>query len=106
MRQGSRSVAPIQADNAVPPLTLRLFGPFELRLNGEILPCLRYRKSQSVVALLALRQGLEVEREWLTDRLWPESRGTQALRNCLTDLRRALGPQAGRLNSRTPRMLG
>jgi non-specific serine/threonine protein kinase len=71
-----------------------------------LLSCLRYRKSQSVLALLALRASAEVERDWLAALLWPESTGTQALRNCLTDLRHALGPQASRLRSRTPHTVG
>jgi DNA-binding SARP family transcriptional activator len=80
-----------------------LFGPFEVHVNGQPLSRLRLRKSQSILALLTLRQGCEIERDWLAGLLWPASPGTQTLRNCLTDLRRALGPEAARLRSPSPR---
>jgi predicted ATPase/DNA-binding SARP family transcriptional activator len=86
-------------------LRIRLFGPFEVRVNGQPIRRLRFRKSQALFALLALRHGQEVERGWLAAQLWPESPGTQALRNCLSDLRQALGPEAGRLHSPTSRTL-
>jgi predicted ATPase/DNA-binding SARP family transcriptional activator len=89
-------------------LSIRLFGPFAVRLNCEPLPRLRFRKSQSVLALLALRRCREVERDWLAALLWPEATPFAArhgLRKCLTDLRHALGPEAGRLRSPMPRTL-
>src|SRR5207249_4463459 len=81
---------------------------FAVRLNGRPLPRPTYRKSQSALALLALRHGCEVEREWLSGLLWPEatpSAGLNSLRKCLTDLRHALGAEAGRLRSPMPRTL-
>jgi predicted ATPase/DNA-binding SARP family transcriptional activator len=89
-------------------LSIRLFGPFAVRLNGRPLPRLAFRKSQSALALLALRHGGEVEREWLSGLLWPEaapSAALNSLRKCLTDLRHALGAEAGRLRSPMPRTL-
>jgi predicted ATPase/class 3 adenylate cyclase len=58
--------------------------------------------------LLALRGGREVERSWVAGTLWPESAEAPAahsLRNCLTDLRHALGVEAYRLRSLTPQSL-
>jgi predicted ATPase/class 3 adenylate cyclase len=101
-------VAVTQSDRAGSPLALRLFGPFEARWNGDPLPPLRTRKGQWLFALLALRAGQEVERAWLAGLLWPESSEAQALanlRNSLTDLRGALGPEEARLRSPTPRTL-
>lgn len=95
-------------DDAVPPLSVRLFGPFEVRVSGQPLPHLSFRKSQSVLALLALRPGREAERDWLAGLLWPDRSQASALhslRNCLTDLRRALRAEAGRLRSPTPHTL-
>src|SRR5207237_9019811 len=92
----------------IPPLVLRLFGPFEVHVNGQALPRLRSRKGQSLLALLALRHGTEVERPWLAGLLWPDRSTSQALatmRRDLTDLRRALGPEAGRLRYPTPHSL-
>jgi predicted ATPase/DNA-binding SARP family transcriptional activator/uncharacterized protein HemY len=91
-----------------PPLTLYLFGPFEGRLHGAPLPRLRSRKGRWLLALLALRHGRGAERDWLAGTLWPESTDAQAaqnLRMALTDLRRALGPEADRLRSVTRRTL-
>src|SRR5947207_14739131 len=87
-------------------LGIRLFGPFEAQLAGQPLPPLRSRKGEWLLALLVLRHGREVERDWLKGLLWPESREPQAsanLRQSLADLRRALGPEAGRLRSPKPR---
>jgi non-specific serine/threonine protein kinase len=88
-----------------PSLHIRLFGPFEARLNDQPLARLRFHKSQSVLALLALRRGTPAERRWLAGLLWPDRLDAQMLRNCLSDLRRALGPQADRLTCPTPQSL-
>jgi predicted ATPase/class 3 adenylate cyclase/DNA-binding SARP family transcriptional activator len=92
-------------DRTAAPLSLSLFGPFEVSLNGVDLPRLRTRKGQWLLALLALRHDTDVKRAWLAGTLWPDSPDSFALaslRKSLTDLRRALGPEAGRLRSPTP----
>jgi predicted ATPase/class 3 adenylate cyclase len=94
-------VAASGPDRAGSPLYICLFGPFEVCLHGHPLPRLRYQKSQWLLALLALRRGAEVERDWLAGLLWPESTERQALRNSLSDLRRGLGLEADRLRSPT-----
>ncbi|HLV79226.1 MAG TPA: BTAD domain-containing putative transcriptional regulator, partial [Chthonomonadaceae bacterium] len=89
-------------------LTLRLLGTFEVLAAGQPLPRLRTRKGRWLLALLALRHHQELERSWLAGALWPESLEEQALTNlriCLFDLRRALGDQAYRLRSPSPRTL-
>jgi predicted ATPase/DNA-binding SARP family transcriptional activator len=95
-------------DSLAYPLTLRLFGPMEVRVNGAPLPRLRSRKGFFVLALLALRHGADVQRDWVGGTLWPESDEPQmlaSLRKTLTDLRAALGAEARRLRSPTPRTL-
>ena len=90
------------------PLRIRLFGSIEVQVNGQPLPRLRSRKGQELLALLVLRQGRQVERDWLAGVLWVESGESQALANLrltLTDLRKALGAQAQRLSAPTPRTL-
>src|SRR5690242_16270642 len=97
----SETTAAAERDTAAP-MTLRLLGPFDVRLHGNLAPRFRSRKEQWLLALLALRHGAEVDRAWLAGTLWPDSSEAAAyasLRNCLKDLRRALGPQAGRLCS-------
>ena len=94
---------------ATSPLSIRLFGPFEVQVQGRPLPPLRSRKGFWLLALLVLRQGREVERDWLAGALWPDSEPSDALRNLrisLADLRQALGEQAGRLHSPNTRLLG
>src|SRR5262249_50682995 len=63
------------------------------------------RKSQWLLALLALRQGREVSREWLAETLWPESDPSKALGNLrqslANDLRPALGTSASLLRAPT-----
>lgn len=70
-------------------------------MNGSPLPRLHSRKEPWLLALLALQQGAPIERRWLAGILWPDSTAGQTLRNCLSDLRRALGPEAARLRSPT-----
>jgi predicted ATPase/DNA-binding SARP family transcriptional activator len=84
---------------------LRLFGPFAATVHGEPLPRLRSRKGQWLLALLALRQGRDVARQWLAGILWPECDESHAyynLRQCLSNLRAALGVESCRLQSSTP----
>jgi predicted ATPase/DNA-binding SARP family transcriptional activator len=90
------------------PLHVRLFGPVEVCVHGATLPRLRSRKGYWLLALLTLRPGSEVERAWVVATLWPESPLPAALanlRSSLKDLRHALGPEAWRLASPTPRTL-
>jgi predicted ATPase/DNA-binding SARP family transcriptional activator len=88
------------------PLVLSLFGPFQAWVNGVPLPHLRTRKGQWLLALLALQSGRPVERDWLAGILWPDSvHFRESLRVSLKDLRRALGSEAPRVYSPTPRTL-
>src|SRR5947199_4934980 len=88
-----------------PSLDIRLFGPMAVLLESRPLPPLRSRKVHYLLALLALRAGREVEREWLAATLWPESEGQQGyynLRRALYDLRQGLGPREDLIQSPTP----
>jgi DNA-binding SARP family transcriptional activator len=88
--------------------SLRLLGPFQVQVDGRPLPRLRTRKEEWLLALLALRSGAPLPRPWLAGTLWPGSSETAALaclRTALTDLRRALDTEAGRLQSPTPHSL-
>jgi predicted ATPase/DNA-binding SARP family transcriptional activator/uncharacterized protein HemY len=89
-------------------LRIQLFGPMEVRIGSDPLPRLRSRKGLWLLALLALRDGREVERDWLAGTLWPECSEVDArrsLRQSLHDLRLALGPEAWRLIGATARTL-
>jgi predicted ATPase/DNA-binding SARP family transcriptional activator len=83
-------------------LTLRLLGPFDARLGGEPLPRLRSRKGEWLLSLLVLHHGRSLDRSWLAALLWPDSeteQGLAYLRQSLTNLRAALGPEGCRLVS-------
>ncbi|MBC8104713.1 MAG: hypothetical protein H7Z41_19230, partial [Cytophagales bacterium] len=56
----------------VAPLTITLFGPLSVLVNGQPIPHLRSRKAQWLLALLTLRGGRPVQREWLAGTLWPD----------------------------------
>src|SRR5690348_13529714 len=89
-------------------LEVRLFGSMEVCAGGRPLPRLRSRKGQWLLALLALRAGREVDREWLAGTLWPdcdEADGRHSLRQSLYDLRLALGSEARRLTGEASRTL-
>src|SRR5688500_16136270 len=89
-------------------VTIRVFGRMEVRIGGEPMPALRTRKGLYVLALLALRHGRSVDRAWVAELLWPESGPAEALANlrrALTDLRRALGPEARRIEAPTQNTL-
>jgi DNA-binding SARP family transcriptional activator len=95
-------------DPGTPPLAISLLGPFAVRVNGAQLPRLRWRKGEAILTVLTLRHDRPVGRTWLAGLLWPdcaESQGLATLRRYLTDLRRALGPEACRLHSPTPSSL-
>jgi predicted ATPase/DNA-binding SARP family transcriptional activator len=97
------------SDASTSPLIIRLFGPFEVQLDGVSLPPFRTRKAEWLLALLALRAGVQIERDWLAGGLWPDSPEAAAranLRSSLRDVRQALGPEAGRLRSATTRTVG
>ena len=92
------------------PATLRLqfFGAWTWCLGETVLPRLRSRQGQWLLALLVLKRAAPVERAWLAAALWPESSDSQSLYNLrrnLSDLRQALGDEVWRLRSPTPRTL-
>ena len=93
---------PALSKTIAPPLTISLFGPLSVLVEGQSLPHLRSRKAQWLLALLTLRNGRSVEREWLAGTLWPEVESSLAfanLRPILSELRKALGSQSERLQS-------
>ncbi len=87
-----------------PELQISLMGPFDVRIDGRSMPRVRSRKEHWLLALLVLRHGREVRRDWLAETLWPDSRIDQSrayLRLSLCLLKKALGSQSARLQSPT-----
>jgi predicted ATPase/DNA-binding SARP family transcriptional activator len=83
-------------------LSITLFGPLQVRVNGLPLPPCRSRKPLWLLAMLSLRPNRPVQRAWLAGTLWPDSDQSQAfanLRPALSELRSALAAEAKRLQS-------
>lgn len=62
----------------------------------------RGMKDRGLLALLLLSPGQRRTRQWLQDRLWSDRTAEQAAHSCrqsLSAVRRALGPEAGRLRT-------
>src|SRR5579872_4498696 len=86
------------------PLTIHLFGPMRVLIQGEPMPRVRSRSVEWLLALLVLRHGRTVQRSWLAGTLWPDSEESQALQNlrhALLSLRQALGAESVRILSPT-----
>ncbi|WP_157465301.1 AAA family ATPase [Deinococcus apachensis] len=79
-------------------LELRVLGPPEVRVDGEVRP-VRARKALALLGYLALEPGPHA-RETLAALFWPDSApevARSSLRNSLTSLRQALGPASARV---------
>lgn len=84
------------------PLTIQLFGPMRVLVDGQLLPPVRSRKMLWLLALLTLRHGRPVTREWIAGTLWPDADHDAALANLrpvIHGLRAALGTGCERLRS-------
>src|SRR5947208_1835183 len=74
-------------------LTIHLLGPLVINSDGCRLDKLP-KKARALLAFLAAQNGEAVSRERLADLLWPyqgSEQGRHSLRNCLLELRKALG---------------
>jgi len=75
-------------------LQITLLGGFEASLGSDNRLALKGRKTQALLALLAVSPGTSISREKLTYLLWSDRSDEQArgsLRQALAELRRALG---------------
>lgn len=81
---------------------IRMIGMFEVRDDDGHDRTPRGAKARALLALLAQTPGHRRPRRWLEARLWSDRGQEQAsgsLRQALTEVRKALGPLAGRLSS-------
>jgi DNA-binding SARP family transcriptional activator len=77
-------------------LSINMLGPLVIKHNDFWLDKLP-KKARALLAFLAAQKGQAVSRERLADLLWPYQSSEQArhsLRNCLLELRKALGRDA------------
>jgi hypothetical protein len=87
-------VVDAQDGHAAGILFLDLAGPLRLRDATGVDLTPRARKAQGLLALLGTSPGLRRSRTWLQDKLWSDrgqQQGASSLRQCLTEIRAALG---------------
>jgi tetratricopeptide (TPR) repeat protein len=83
-------------------LRLNLFGPLSLRDASGIDYTPKARKAQGLLALVATTPTLRRSRGWLKAKLWSdraEEQASASLRQCLCEIREALGPYVGCLRT-------
>jgi len=79
-------------------LQLRLLGPFQMNGANPVIP----QRAKGLIAYLAIHAERSISRDTLATLLWSYSASRQArqsLRQCLTDVRTALGPAKGALEA-------
>lgn len=91
------------------PVSVRLFGPFELRIDGSLVPKFATAQGQALLAYLCLNPDPH-PREKLADLFWPEhlpARAGQNLRKTLSRMRGGLPSQPNglQINRRTVQLL-
>src|SRR5688572_14215662 len=94
-----------QDNPTAPPLAIRLFGTFELRVHGGEAIHACPRRAHWLLALLVLRRENPLSRARLAEELWPDAAPELAslyLRRTLASLRGALGAERGRIQSPSP----
>jgi len=83
-----------------PPLSIRCFGDFELRVHGRSLPMAGVKpRTRALLRRLCADAGSAVHREVLLDALWPDSEADVAGRSlhvAVSSLRQALEPGIAR----------
>ena len=83
-----------------PPVAIRLFGGFELRLEGRSVDLVGVRpRARTLLRLLCLNAGTALHHETIEAALWPEADAEASSRNlhvAIASLRRALEPTVAR----------
>lgn len=88
--------------NRTPLVELRLFGPFDARLDGQTIP-LRNRKADRLLAYLALRDRI-LSSDIVLEEVWgPQDEST--LNKAVGELRQILGEKAVELRHQTIRLM-
>lgn len=83
-------------------MRVRMMGEFQVMDETGVDRTPRGAKARALIALLCRTPGYRRPRRWLEGKLWSDRGAEQAsgsLRQALTEVRRALGPLAGRLQS-------
>lgn len=83
-------------------MRVRVDGPFRVTRDDSTDITPKGMKERALFGMLALSPGQRRTRAWLQDKLWSESDAEKASGSCrqaLANLRKALGPERGRLRS-------
>jgi DNA-binding SARP family transcriptional activator len=88
-----------ELSNHMTRLAIRMLGPFEVTLNGELVARFETQKARALLAYLAAEGNGPHRREALAEMLWPDRREGAAranLRHALRSLRLAIGDYEAR----------
>ena len=95
---------PVAATERTPPVAVRCFGGFDIRVEGAAPSLSGVRpRARALLRLLSLYAGQPVHREVLVDAMWPQldiDAGTHNLHVCISGLRTTLEPGVARGASR------
>jgi DNA-binding SARP family transcriptional activator len=80
-------------------LQIQLLGHFQAHRDGLDLPELGLNGANRLLALMALQANRPARNTWVAEALWPDTGSLDSLRKASQQLRKALGPEAGRLHS-------
>jgi len=75
-------------------MQIRLLGPVDVAVDGQVLAVSGLRR-KALVAALALQAGAMVSSDWLIDVIWgdrPPAGASQTLQSHVSQMRRFLGP--------------
>jgi len=85
-----------------------MFGGFDVRINGIQSPSFGTLREQRLLARLVLLHGKDISCNWIARSLWPdnpEEQGQFYFRKALSNLRKALGEEASRLQTNGSRII-
>ena len=78
-------------------LTMKLFGPLEVRVGGAGRPVAGSMAASELVALLALHHDRGLRSSWVAELIWPDTGSLDSLRHAARGVRDLLGPESARL---------
>jgi len=78
-------------------LSMKLFGAYEVHVDGMVPSGLWRRSGAQLLALLALYHDRDIRATWVAELLWPGTGSLDSLDQCLKSARKALGPEGCRL---------
>ncbi len=78
-------------------IKIKLFGSFELTVDGAQLKKMETRGVDRLLVFLVMKKGKQVSNTYLLDSLWSEDTKSDSLRQCISNLRGYLGEESKRI---------